>query len=548
MDPARFLGTTLCVLLASSSALSRSEQNSSGGVLLPEEAAYDVLHYDLRLTVRPAERTIDGRLELTASLVHPSERIVLDLDPALRVEDVSDERGALSWEREGDRIWIRSPRFEGAPGTELRLSITYGGTPRVAPNPPWEGGFTWAETRDGKPWIATSCQGEGADLWWPCKDHPSDEPDAMDLHITVPAPLVVASNGRLLSVREEDGWLTYDWRVSTPINNYGVALNIAPYETIETKYESTCGDAFDVTYWVLPENLEAGREFFPQIVQHLRFFEELFGPYPFRADKYGVAETPHLGMEHQSIIAYGNRYRDNGWGFDWLHHHELAHEWWANLVTARDWNDFWIHESFGTYAQALYVERLHGQDAYHEAMAENRRFANAKPVAPREPRTTTQMYFSADHRASDGDIYFKGAWVLHTLRWLIGDDAFFRSLRRMAYPDPELEKRVDGSACRFATTDDFLEIAEAESGMDLDWFFDVYLRQPELPVLEAEVRDGELHLSWDVPDDLPFPMPVPIVVDGRQVRVDVPPGGAVVALPVGAAPEIDPRVWILQRD
>jgi aminopeptidase N len=333
MDPVRILGTALCVFLASS-ATALPQGNSSGGVLLPEEAAYDVLHYDLELDVFPNDQTIDGRLELTASLVRPTERIVLDLDRALHVEEVSDERGLLSWERDGDRIWIRSPRFEGDPGSELRLAIKYGGTPRVAPKPPWEGGFTWAETRDGQPWIATSCQGEGADLWWPCKDHPSDEPESMDLHISVPVPLVVASNGRLLSVEDDDsGWLTYHWRVSTPINNYGVALNIAPYETLDAKYESTSGDTFDVTYWVLPENVEAGREFFPQILQHLRFMEELFGPYPFRADKYGVAETPHLGMEHQSIIAYGNKYKDNRWGFDW--------------------NDFWINESFGTYAQTL---------------------------------------------------------------------------------------------------------------------------------------------------------------------------------------------------
>jgi len=372
----------------------------------------------------------------------------------------------------------------------------------------------------------------------------------------VPEDLVDASNGRLVSVdAAEDGWHTYHWHVSTPIENYCIALDIAPYVTIEKKYTSVAGDTFPVTYWVLPENEEKGHALVEEMLADMRFFEELFGPYPFRADKFGVVETPHLGMEHQSIIAYGNAYHGNPWGkqrgFDFLLHHESAHEWWANLVTARDWKDFWIHEGFATYAQALYVERLHGWEAYLEQMAaDRRRIQNRGAVAPRDTRTTDEMYFSGRPDAPDQDIYYKGSWFLHTLRWVLGDEVFFRGLRRMAYPDPALEKTTDGSACRFTSTDEIRAIAEKTSGMELGWMFDVYLRQPELPRLVAEAEGTELHLSWQVPDDLPFPMPVPLRVGKDVLRVEVPAEGAVVHLPPTARDdwEVDPEDRVLKAE
>jgi aminopeptidase N len=377
----------------------------------------------------------------------------------------------------------------------------------------------------------------------------------MRISVTVPAPLVCASNGRLEGVDENaDGTRTWRWHVTTPISNYTVALNIAPYVTIEREYTSVAGDTFPVTYWVLPEHRAQGEQLMEQILAHLRFFEARFGPYPFRADKYGVVETPHLGMEHQTIIAYGNEYRDNEWGFDWLHHHEFAHEWFANLVTAPDWNDFWIHEGFATYAQNLYVEELHGAAAYRKSMADIRpRILNRRAVAPREPRTSGEMYFldldvPPGQRQSDSDIYFKGAWILHTLRWLLGDEDFALFLHRAAYPDPALEATTDGSACRFATTDDLLAIAEDVSGRDLDWFFELYLRQPELPGLEVETADGALRLRWRTPTDLPFPMPVEVRVGEELVRVEMPGGEATVELPAGAEVEVDPHDWLLRAE
>jgi len=542
----------LLSLLPTGSAL-QDPTSTSGLPLPPEQAAFDVLHYDLALRVYPEKRSIDGALTMRARVVEPTEAILLDLDDRLDVGRVSSGDRRLRFDHDEGRIRVRSKELFAEPGAEFELVVEYGGKPRVATRPPWDGGFTWERTGDGSPWIATSCQGEGADLWWPCKDQPSDEPDAFDLHVTVPVPLVCASNGRLVS-REDagKGWQTWNWHVSTPINNYGIALNIAPYATIEGELQSVAGETFPVTYWVLPENRAKGEALFEEILADLRFFEDVFGPYPFRIDKYGVAETPHLGMEHQSITAYGNGYQGNPWGkqqgFDFLLHHEMAHEWWANLVTARNWNDFWIHEGFGTYAQALYVERLHGLAEYHVEMAQHRRnILNRGAVAPRGSRATEEMYFSEEGSDSPGgDIYDKGSWILHTLRYLLGDETFFRVLRRMAYPDPALEKITDGGQCRFATTDELLAIAEEHSGRELDWFFELYLRQPALPELEHDVKGGELRLSWKTPQDLPFPMPVEVLVGGERTRVEMPEGWA--AVEVGRATwELDPDDWVLRE-
>ncbi len=536
--------------------LDRQVTNHSGGPLMPEQAAYDVTFYDLALRVDPAARRIDGVLEVQARVVQPLIWFVLDLDTALTVRKV-EEQVAGQWvqrvfeHRADGRIWTHLT-YTRQPAERIVLRVHYGGVPREAPYPPWIGGFTWARTADGQPWIATSNQGEGADLWWPCKDHPSDEPDSMALHITVPEPLVVASNGRLRRVEAHaNGTRTYHWFVSTPINNYGVALNIAPYRTVDTTYVSVAGDTIPVTFWVLPERENDARRMLPEFLDHLAFYERLLGPYPFRADKYGIAQTPFLGMEHQTIIAYGSDFSDQPYGFDWLHHHELGHEWWGNLVTAYDWKDFWLHEGFATYMQALYAEARFGLKAYQAELNRYRpAIRNRRPIAPRTSKTTTEMYFADPTTGrTDNDIYYKGAWVLHTLRYLVGDSAFFQALRRMAYPDPALEQIADGRQCRFATTDDFITLVETISGQELDWFFEVYVRRAELPRLIVRREPDRLRLRWETPDDLPFPMPVEVQIGDTRHRIPMSNGEAV--LPLGeleAEPIVDPDHRILRAD
>jgi aminopeptidase N len=521
---------------------------------MPEQAAYDVTFHDLRLTVDPYERTIHGTMTIHANIVEGIQVFVLHLDSLLDVTGVRTGTGdeltgsEFSHEEALIRVQLAAPVTAGE---RLIVEVEYGGSPREAPMAPWVGGFVWSQTPGGDPWIATAVQGEGADVWWPCKDHPSDEPDSMSIRIRVPDPLVVASNGRLRGVEPHpDGWSTHHWFVSTPVNNYGVAINIAPYRTIEGSYRSVTGEEIPITFWVIPEHYEQGKGLFPQFAEHLAFYEKYLGPYPFRADKYGVAETPHLGMEHQTIIAYGANFQDNEDGYDGLHHHELGHEWWGNLVTAPDWNDFWIHEGFCSYMQPLYAEELHGKEAYHRSMSSRRSgIRNRIALAPREPMSLAQMdLIPPDYTQRDGDAYNKGKWVLHTLRYLIGDEAFFASLRRMAYPDPATELVTDGTQTRFGTTDEFVRIAEEVSGKDLVWFFEVYARQPQLPVLVRErVSDGIL-LRWDVPGGLEFPMPVEVQIGDERRRVDVPAAGAVVT--TGAATGkilVDPDNWILKE-
>lgn len=522
----------------------------SGGVLQPEQAAYKVHYYDLDILIDPSDSSIHGSVITHAEIVHPLDHFVLDLDTVFTVRSVtyfdkSYKPFPLAYETKYGQIWADFP-FTRQPGDKVIVEVVYEGKPRIAPNPPWDGGFTWAETSDGQPWIAVSCQLNGADIWWPAKDHPSDRADSISLSITVPNPLVAAGPGSLREVTDHgNGYLQYKWFVSTPVNNYALSVNIAPYEIIEREYVSVTGEIIPMYFWVLPENYAKAENLFVQIKEQMSFFEEYLGPYPFRADKYGVAEAPFLGMEHQTLIAYGAGFENDvvfntDSGFDDLHHHELAHEWWGNMVTSFDWRDFWLHEGFGTYMQPLYAEHLHGEDQYHKFMqAIHPRINNISPVAPKESKSARQM--------QDRDVYMKGAWFLHTLRYLIGDKSFFEALRLMAYPDPKLELADDGSQSRFATTDDFLAIAEKVSDKRLEWLFEVYLRQPKLPVLRYERVDGKLALNWTVPDDMEFPMPVEVIINGKKLRVQIPPEGATIIVEEKDTVVIDPDHWILKE-
>lgn len=553
-----------CAILALAAATTTAQEEplTSGRPMPPEQECFDVQHYYLDVEVFPETQTIRGALTMDAELLELSDGLILDLHQDLEVIGVYlaapgaalgslEVEGwrALAFEHAAGEIRIDAAGVLPDVGQSFKLRVEYGGKPRVAPRSPWDGGFLWQETKSGQPWIATANQMQGADLWWPCKDQPSDEPEGMDILVTVPKGLICASNGRLVQENALLGERTqFHWRVSTPINAYGVALNIAPYELITQNYKSVTGESFPVSYWVLPENFEKGQLLFQDLLRQLAWFESVFGPYPFRRDKCGLVETPHLGMEHQSITAYGNEYRGNPWGadrgFDYLLHHELAHEWFANLVTARNWKDFWIHESFGTYAQALYAEHLLGAEAYRANMAETRQgHLNKGACAPTEELSSAQVYFGDQA----GDIYNKGAWVLHSLRWLVGDYDFFIFLRRVVYPWQELENTSDGSACRFTDTEEIRNLAEKYSRRDLGWFFDIYLRQPALPELISELEEGLLTLTWKVPGERPFPMPVEVRVGDRLRRVDMSRGTGRVL--VGEKEyEVDPNRWLLKLE
>lgn len=536
-----------CFLLLGSHPISaQTSILDSGGPLSPEQAAYDVTFYDLSVSIKPETREIDGQVIVRAKVVHPMNQLVLDLDTLLSVQEIWDLSNpkkpvAAPFVRKVGQIWI-DLGFTRQAGEQVQVRILYGGKPRVAARAPWDGGFTWATTKSGAPWIATTCQGEGADLWWPCKDHVSDEPDSMAFNVRVPESLVAACNGRLRSTsKHKDGTQTFHWYISTPINIYNVSLNLAPYRSIEGPYKSVTGETFPVVFYVLPEDYEKGKKLFTEIFEHIKFYEKMLGPYPFRIDKYGVVQTPHLGMEHQSIIAYGANFSNGSmtggkdWGFDALHHHEFGHEWWGNLVTNYDWKDMWIHEGFCTYMQALYMEELKGIKSYHDYMNASRRFPNNLAVAPLASQSSKQIY-----RAP---IYTKGAWILHALRAVIGKEALLKSMRRLCYDTPEAEKIKDGRQCHFVTTSDFQLICEQESGKALGWFFDVYLRQPQLPKLVSKVEGQQISLHWETPQDLPFSFPIEIKINGKIQRLDLGKETITLSFNPGDKPEVDPDRW-----
>lgn len=553
----------LLSLLAASAAFGQREHGvrptDTGGPLMFEQAVYDVQSYEVNLTVSPSAKAINGTTVMTAKTVIPTNVIVLDLDTPFNIAEVTDGAKALKYERRGGKIWIWFPTTKQA-GEEIKTSVRYAGVPRDAPRPPWIGGFMWSKTPSGAEWISVALQNDGADLLFPCKDHPSDKPESAVMNISVPNGLVAVGPGILEGTKKlNENYTTYSWRMPNPIANYSLVFNAAPYRLIEDSVKSITGETIPIKLYILPENYDKGTKLIEETKKYNAFFEKYLGPFPFRKIKLGIVETPHLGMEHSTAIAYGNKYQFAEDGFDWLMFHEYGHEWWANLVTASDWRDFWIHEGFQSFLDTLWVEETKGKDAYFAAMKTRaRRIRNMQPVAPREPKISYQVYMAEpDYLKSDGDIYDKGAYVLHTLRYLIGDDAFFRALRRMAYPTKEMEAITDGRQQRLVTTDDFLTIAEAECKCELDWFFDVYLRQPKLPKLNASrtveclamVGDPtpcRLTLEWSTPDGLPFPMPVDVVVDGKTQRIPLQNGRADLRIAVGAKIETDPNGWVLK--
>jgi len=524
----------------------------TGGPLMFEQAVFDVTDYEIDVKVDVKERSIVGDTLMNARITIPTNVIVLDLDTTFTVSSIENWMNKVKWERRGSKLWIWFPQTLQN-GDLIAIRTKYSGKPRLAPRAPWIGGFMWEKTPSGADWVSIALQNDGADLYFPVKDHPSDKVETATMLITVPDPLVVAAPGLLDRViKNKDNTSTYKWDIKNPIPNYSLVFNAAPYRVIKDSVKSITGEMIPIEFYILPESHEKGPKLIEETKKYNAFYEKYLGPFPWRSQKLGIAETPHLGMEHSTMLAYGNKFQYNADGFDWLQLHEFGHEWWSNLVTASDWRDFWIHEGFQSFMDTLYLEHLGKKDKYLTSMkARARGFKNKQPVAPREPKIAYQVYMSEpDYLNSDGDIYGKGAYFLHTLRYYIGDEAFFKALRHMAYPDKEMETKTDGSQTRLVNTDDFLSIAETDSGKELDWLFEMYLRQPALPKLRADapadcVNNCVLILTWDTPNNMPFPMPVDVVKDGKATRVEMKDGRGTFTYS-GAPPQVDPDGWVLK--
>jgi len=531
----------------SAAGLSAQDTNDSGGPLIPQQAAYDVLFYDLNLRIDPVTKSISGSNAASVRALASMDSLVLDFDPRFSIDSVFVRSlfiGLIqtTWVRKDSKIWI-DLRTNVPEGNVVRVIVHYHGHPREAPNPPWDGGFVWSKTPAGEPWISVACQNNGADIWWPCKDHPSDEPDSMSLKFTIPSSLTCIANGHLReTIDNGDGTHTFCWFVSTPINNYGVSLYIGPYESEDITFTSIDGDPFYMAFKHLRGMAADYRNLIAEIPQQVAFLEQTLGPYPFRIDKYTAVQAPYLGMEHQTCIAYGAppgyHYGGYNQNFDGLHLHELSHEWWGNMITASDWKDFWLHEGFATYMEALYAEYLNGFVGYQDVMQNIKRFNNSQPIAPQETKSTRQIYGL--------DIYYKGAWVLHTLRYAVGDDLFFESLRRFLYPDPALMGVKDGRQCRLVSTEELINTVETVCGRDLSWFFEIYVRRANLPVLQNYIKNETLFLEWKTEDDLSFPLPVPVRFGDSLAFVDMTDNRGSLHLDPFIAPQIDPKDQILK--
>lgn len=523
----------------------------------PGREWWDVAYYDLHVRVNPADSSIGGRNRITYRVLRPGQEMQIDLQVPLEVDSILQDRRALRYRRDGNAFFVTLAARQRV-GEVRTVTVHYHGRPRAARRPPWDGGFIWARDSLGNHWVATANEGLGASAWWPNKDHLADEPDSQRIAITVPDPMVNVSNGRLRgTVRNADGTTTFEWFVSSPINNYNVTINAGTYAHFS---DTLAGESGPLTldFWPLSSHLEAARRQWRQVQPLLRCYESWFGPYPWYEDGYKLVETPHLGMEHQSAIAYGNHFvngyfagrgpdgrpsgRDlsgTGIGLQWdfIIVHESAHEWWGNSISMQDHADMWIHESFGNYAENIYTECLLGRAAGAAYVIGSRRnIRNDRPIIPA---------YGVNAQGS-GDMYAKGGNLLHTIRQIVDDDAKWRDILRGL--NRAFRRQTIGSR-------QVQEYIGRESGLDLDRVFAQYLTTTRIPVFEYRLGEGVLAYRWA--DVVPgFAMPVRVQVPGAGFQVLRPteawqtrpvsvPGGAVVvddnyyvvARDVGAAPD-----------
>jgi aminopeptidase N len=519
---------------------------NSGSPRAPEQLAVTFEKVDLALRVDPATRSINGDAALTFLLNAPLTRIAVELDRNLPVDGASVDGVDLppsAISNPDGRLYLTLPAPLPA-GARTTVRIRYHGMPHVAKRAPWDGAFMWSKTSDGQPWISTTVEGEGCDMFWPCIDHPMGKPKLIDLHISVPSPLVVAGNGVALGMEEKDGWRTYNWRAKNP-STYGVALNIGPYEMLSADYASKYGNTIPLRMWYLKGHDKQAQGLFNEFAPMLDFFENRIGPYPFGDEKMGVVETPHLGMEHQTINAYGNGYKKSAYGYDWLLHHELSHEWFGNQMTNADWDDMWLHEGFGSYMQPLYLESLRGEMEFQAELFNYRKtLLNKAPVVSGKSQRIEDVY-EETRGGPANDIYTKGALILHTLRNLIGDDAFFAATRRMVYGT---DTPAPGNfQPRWSSTKEFITLANAASGRDLGWFFDAYLYHAALPELVEERSGNQLRLRWKLKHGGAFPMPLEVRVNNRIEQLPMSDGHGELSLPAHALVTIDPQSRVLRQ-
>ena len=508
--------TFLSVLLLSACSMSEPPLDpvigDTGQQLSEIALSSDVKSYDLDLEVYPEDKKIAGIGKTSFVMLKANQYVELKLDSRFDISDISIDGKLVGYKRSGGVITIDTGNVKQA-GEVVNVAVTYSGKPHIAKNAPWEGGFVFDKSPDGKPWIATAVQGEGCDLFWPCKDHFSDKADSMQISLTVPDGLSAVTNGVLQDVKPlKNNKKKFIWHLSVPTSDYNIALNIGNFERIQKSYTSINGTQVPIEFWALPENKKKAEDLIAfDLLDQMKFFESHLGPYPWGNEKLGFVETPHLGMEHQTINAYGKKYKRDVNGYDWLLQHELSHEWFGNLMTHEKLNDAWLHEGFGFYMQPAYSLNKFGDAAYNFTMYKSYLgLKNCQPIV-RQGKVTSNEAFNSD-------IYGKGGWTLHTLRWLIGDTLFWRATRELLYNKDSTTNINYPIKPRYRSTQEFIDIVNRVTNDDYNWLFDIYLKQASLPILKKQQENGVITLSWDEKslNGKPFPMPLPISINEKE--------------------------------
>ncbi len=493
------------VAVASGSFAWAQSSFTSGGKLKPEQAIMDVRHYSIALDVDIVQKTISGYTVIDVVMTQPTQVLLFDLLDSLDVESVWVNGKKNAFRHDSDRITIRLP-YTLPPG-KASVKVQYAGKPHVAIRPPWDDGFTWTTDSSGHPWVAITAEACGGKLYFPCKDHPSDEPnEGVDMMITVPKGLVVAGPGLLQHVTEKKNKATYHWKTNYPINNYSILFNIGNYKVVSREYTTINGNKVPMEFYVLEEHVAKAAHHLDIFEQTVHEQEKYFGEYPWVKEKIGIVETPHLGMEHQTMNAYGNKFRYTkvgGQDYDWLMHHEFGHEWWGNKVTASDWADYWIHEGICSFGDALYLREMEGEAAYIKNFQRSAlTIKNDKPVVMGKDIDEETAYH--------GDIYSKGAFFMHTLRYIIGDSVFFPALKQFV-TSPQYTYN------NLVNTGDVEQFFNHASGIDLGPLFDLYLRTTKK--LEIHVRQTGASAYLVELSNIDMALPVDITTDKGTQRV-----------------------------
>jgi len=541
--------SALSLLLAlSASAVAQTEQTFTradsmrGSLTTPERTWWDVTFYDLHITVSPSDSSIRGRNAISYRVVGPPSEMQIDLQVPLEVDSMVQDGQAVAFQRDGNAFFatLTAPQVQGDTRT---ITVYYGGQPHAAVRPPWDGGFSWGQDSIGRPWVVTTAQGIGASIYWPNKDTQADEPDSQRVALTLPDPMIGVTNGRLRSVTPNgDGTTTYETFVTNPINNYVIAVAAGSYGHFSDLYEGERG-WLTLGYWPLDYNLEAAKRQFPQARTTLQCFEHWFGPFPFYEDGYKLVEVSNNGMEHQSAIAYGNRYANGyqgrdasgtGYGMEWdfIIVHESAHEWFGNSITTKDLADMWVHEAFANYSEGLYTECLFGKEAGAEYVIGTRRgIRNDRPIIPS---------YGVNAKGS-GDMYPKGGNMLHTMRQIVADDEQWRSILR-GLNETFWHQTVMGT--------DIQAYMIREAGIDLTKVFEQYLTTTDVPALEYSIQGNELSYRWaDVVSGFDMQVGVTLTDDGFTV-VHPTQAWQTVELNLSDSGEfkVDPNYYVVARE